>query len=181
MSTNLSQTTSQRQVLQQRLILTQELQLFLKLIQMNTLELKDYLEEQLIENPTLEESQETNEKTEDSSNEEIDLSNIGDDRIFGNQDNDVPHYSSREFFDDSEEETPWENRISSSESLIDHLEWQLKMSDFSEQEKEIASIIIGNTNEDGYLETEIEEIVRVYRNKNVRKTLLLMKKKHLLI
>ena len=167
MSTNLSQTTSQRQVLQQRLILTQELQLFLKLIQMNILELKDYLEEQLIENPTLEESQETNEKTEDSSNEEIDLSNIGDDRIFGNQDNDVPHYSSREFFDDSEEETPWENRISSSESLIDHLEWQLKMSDFSEQEKEIASIIIGNTNEDGYLEIEIEEIVRVYRNKNV--------------
>lgn len=167
MSTNLSQTTSQRQVLQQRLILTQELQLFLKLIQMNILELKDFLEEQLIENPTLEESQETNEKTEDSSNEEIDLSNIGDDRIFGNQDNDVPHYSSREFFDDSEEETPWENRISSSESLIDHLEWQLKMSDFSEQEKEIASIIIGNTNEDGYLEIEIEEIVRVYRNKNV--------------
>lgn len=166
MSTNLSQTTSQRQVLQQRLILTQDLQLFLKLIQMNTLELKDYLEEQLIENPTLEESQETNEEKEDSSNEEIDLSNIGDDRIFGNQDSDVPHYSSREFFDDSEEETPWENRISSSESLIDHLEWQLKMSDFSEQEKEIASIIIGNTNEDGYLETEIEEIVRVYRNNN---------------
>ena len=166
MSTNLSQTTSQRQVLQQRLILTQDLQLFLKLIQMNTLELKDYLEEQLIENPTLEESQETDEKTDDSSNEEFDLSNIGDDRIFGNQDNDVPHYSSREFFDDSEEETPWENRISSSESLIDHLEWQLKMSDFSEQEKEIASIIIGNTNEDGYLETNIEEIVRIYINNN---------------
>ena len=53
MSINLSQTTSQRQVLQQRLVLTQELQLFLKLIQMTTLELKDYLEEQLIENPIL--------------------------------------------------------------------------------------------------------------------------------
>ena len=66
MSTNLSQTTSQRQVLQQRLILTQELQLFLKLIQMNTLELKDYLEEQLIENPTLEESDAPEEKSEDS-------------------------------------------------------------------------------------------------------------------
>ncbi len=133
---------------------------------MNTLELKDYLEEQLIENPTLEESQETNEKTEDSSDNDIDLSKIGDDRIFGNQDNDVPHYSSREFFDDSQEETPWENRISSSESLIDHLKWQLKMSDFSEQEKEIASIIIGNTNEDGYLETNIEEIVSIYINEN---------------
>ena len=165
MGTNLSQTTSQRQVLQQRLVLTQELQLFLKLIQMNTLELKDYLEEQLIENPTLEESEDAKEKTEESSNEEFDLSNIGDDRIFGNQNNDIPHYSSREFFDDSEEESPWENRISSDDSLIDHLRWQLHISDFSHEEKEIASTIIGNTNEDGYLETDIEEVAHTYLNK----------------
>ncbi|MEM7007992.1 MAG: RNA polymerase factor sigma-54 [Thermodesulfobacteriota bacterium] len=165
MSTNLSQTTSQRQVLQQRLILTQDLQLFLKLIQMNTLELKDYLEEQLIENPTLEESQEPNEKTQEDSKEEFDLSQIGDDRILGSHDSDVPHYSAREFMDDGgEEETPWENRISSADSLIDHLEWQLKMSDLTPDEKEIASIIIGNTNEDGYLEIDIEEIARIYIN-----------------
>ena len=162
MSTNLSQTTSQRQVLQQRLILTQELQLFLKLIQMTTLELKDYLEEQLIENPTLEESQEPAEKNEDSTNEEFDLSNMGDDRLFRDQNNDIPHYSSREFFDDSEEDTTWENRVSSSESLIDHLRWQLKVSDFTPEEKNIASIIIGNTNEDGYLETDLEEIALIY-------------------
>ena len=123
MSRNLSQTTSQRLILQQRLVLTQELQLFLKLIQMTTLELKDYLEEQLIENPTLEESQDQTEKNEDSSNEEIDLNNMGNDRLFRDQNNDIPHYSSREFFDDSQEDTTWENRISSAESLIDHLRW----------------------------------------------------------
>lgn len=166
MSTNLSQTTSQRQVLQQRLILTQDLQLFLKLIQMTTLELKDYLEEQLIENPTLEESEEPRDKTEDNSNEEFDFSTISDDRVLGNQDNDVPHYSSREFFDDSEEESPWENRISSADSLIDHLRWQLNISDLSQEEKEIASIIIGNTNEDGYLEVDIEGIALIYYRQN---------------
>ena len=162
MSINLSQNTSQRQVLQQRLVLTQELQLFLKLIQMTTLELKDYLEEQLIENPTLEESENTKDKTEDSSTEEFDLSSIGDDRVLGNHDNDLPHYSSREFIDDSEEESPWESRISSAESLIDHLRWQLHISDLTHVEKEIASAIIGNTNEDGYLETDIEEIALTY-------------------
>jgi len=158
MSINLSQTTSQRQILQQRLVLTQELQLFLKLIQMTTLELKDYLEEQLIENPTLEESQDQTEKNEDSSNEEIDLNNMGNDRLFRDQNNDIPHYSSREFFDDSQEDTTWENTISSAESLIDHLRWQLKLSALTAQEKEIASIIIGNTNEDGYLE-KLGEII----------------------
>lgn len=164
MSINLSQNTSQKQVLQQRLVLTQELQLFLKLIQMNTLELKDYLEEQLIENPTLEESENTKEKDEESTSEELDLSSIGDDRVLGNHDNDLPHYSSREYLDNGEDESPWENRISSAESLIDHLRWQLNISDFSLGEKEIASVIIGNTNEDGYLEAEIQDIAKNYLN-----------------
>ncbi|MCH7948938.1 MAG: RNA polymerase factor sigma-54 [Candidatus Dadabacteria bacterium] len=170
MSINLSQTTSQRLILQQRLVLTQELQLFLKLIQMTTLELKDYLEEQLIENPTLEESQDQTEKNEDSSNEEIDLNNMGNDRLFRDQNNDIPHYSSREFFDDSQEDTTWENRISSAESLIDHLRWQLKLSALTAQEKEIASIIIGNTNEDGYLEMDIEEIALIYLKQSANQT-----------
>ncbi len=170
MSINLIQTTSQRQILQQRLVLTQELQLFLKLIQMTTLELKDYLEEQLIENPTLEESQDQTEKNEDSSNEEIDFNNMGNDRLFRDQNNDIPHYSSREFFDDSQEDTTWENRISSAESLIDHLRWQLKLSALTAQEKEIASIIIGNTNEDGYLEMDIEEIAHIYLKQSAHQT-----------
>ncbi len=119
MSTNLSQTTSQRQVLQQRLILTQELQLFLKLIQMTTLELKDYLEEQLIENPTLEETEEAKEKSENSPSEEvIDFGITGDSRLFGGESSDM----------------------------------------------QIGSIIIGNTNEDGYLEIDVEGIGKLYLN-----------------
>lgn len=162
MSINLSQNTSQRQVLQQRLVLTQELQLFLKLIQMTTLELKDYLEEQLIENPVLEESQEQKETSEESSDEEFDFNTSDNDRLLRDQSSDIPHYSSREFYDDSQEDTTWENRVSDVESLIDHLRWQLKLSDLTPEEREIASIIIGNTNEDGYLETGIEEIALIY-------------------
>jgi RNA polymerase sigma-54 factor len=163
MSTNLSQTTSQRQVLQQRLILTQELQLFLKLIQMTTLELKDYLEEQLIENPTLEEDEETREKNENGSSEEpAEFGINGDNRLFGSDNGDMPHYSTRQYTDDSEDETTWENRVSAPDSLIEHLKWQLEVSDFTAEEKQIASIIIGNTNEDGYLELNIEEIAGLY-------------------
>jgi RNA polymerase sigma-54 factor len=162
MSINLTQTTSQRQVLQQRLILTQELQLFLKMIQMTTLELKDYLEEQLIENPTLEESEVQEEKSEDSGAEEdFSFETFEDGRILKNRDEDIPHYTSREFIDDSEEDTTWENRITSADSLIDHLRWQLKVSDFTEGEKQVAEIIIGNTNEDGYLEADLGEIERI--------------------
>jgi RNA polymerase sigma-54 factor len=162
MSTNLSQTTSQRQVLQQRLILTQELQLFLKLIQMTTLELKDYLEEQLIENPTLEENEEPPDKSESSSTEEeFDLGSLGTERLLGGGE-DMPHYSSRELDANGEDEQPWESRVTSADSLNDHLEWQLEVSDLTPWEKEIASVIIGNTNEDGYLEIDIDEILELY-------------------
>jgi len=163
MSTNLSQTTSQRQVLQQRLILTQELQLFLKLIQMTTLELKDYLEEQLIENPTLEENEEPPDKSESSSSEEeFDLGSLGAERVLGGGVDDMPHYSSRELDANGEDEQPWESRVTSADSLNDHLKWQLEVCDLTPWEKEIASVIIGNTNEDGYLEIDIDEILELY-------------------
>ncbi|HKQ32682.1 MAG TPA: RNA polymerase factor sigma-54 [Thermodesulfobacteriota bacterium] len=163
MSTNLSQTTSQRQVLQQRLILTQELQLFLKLIQMTTLELKDYLEEQLVENPTLEEAEETADKSENGSGEEgIDFGSVGNSRLLGNDNGDMPHYSSRQPVDEGEDEPAWENRIATPDSLNEHLTWQLEVSDLTQEEKQIGSIIIGNTNEDGYLEIGPEEIGALY-------------------
>lgn len=163
MSTNLSQTTSQRQVLQQRLILTQELQLFLKLIQMTTLELKDYLEEQLVENPTLEEAEETADKSEKGSDEEgIDFGSVGNSRLLGNDNGDMPHYSSRQPVDEGEDEPAWENRIAAPDSLNEHLTWQLEVSDLTQEEKQIGSIIIGNTNEDGYLEIGLEEIGALY-------------------
>lgn len=126
---------------------------------MTTIELKEYLEEQLIENPTLEETEVSEEKSEDSSTEEdFSFESFEDGRLLKNRDEDIPHYTSREFIDDSEEDTTWENRVSSTDSLIDHLRWQLKVSDLTEGEKQIADIIIGNTNEDGYLEADLSEI-----------------------
>ena len=153
----LNLTTAPRLVQQQKLILTQELQLFLKLIQMNTLELKDYLEEQLVENPTLEETNDT-EKEENQSDEEfedIDLSVY--EKTLGSYNDDYPH--SPDFFADMDDENPWENRVSKSLSLFEHLNWQLEVSDFTNEEREIANIIIGNINEDGYLEANLDELI----------------------
>ena len=160
MSIILTQNISQKQVLQQLLILTQELQLFWKLIHMTTVELKDYLEEQLIENPVLEESDAPDEgKEEDSSSdEEFNFDDFDDIRFLRDRNDDLPHYSSRKFYDDSEEDTTWENRISSADSLIDDLMCQLKVSNFSEEEKQIAAIIFVDTNDDGYQDTDVSEI-----------------------
>ena len=153
--------TSPKLLQQQRLILTQDLQLFLKLIQMTTIELSEYLEEQLLENPALEEVQEIVDKGESPSEGEIDpkLEDTGPMPIMND---DVPF--TREFSSDSEDDYSWENSVSSTDSLVDYLRWQLGLLDLTALEKRIASIIIGNINEDGYLEAGLGEILSMLTN-----------------
>lgn len=149
---------------QQRLILTQDLQLFLKLIQMTTIELSQYLEEQLLENPTLEETKETADVAEETSEKEFDFKSI-DAKIFKEDDQGLP--SSRDLNGESDDDFSWENSVSPPDSLLDHLKWQLNLSDFLPEEREIASVIIGNINEDGYLEADLEEIASTLTNSKI--------------
>ena len=147
----LSQTPNVAQ--KQKLILTQHLRLFLSLVQMNTVELREYLEEQLIENPALEEDPNSSSETEKEDPGESLLNELGP------TETDYP--AAEEFSAEISEEATWENQIPNQDSLFEHLHWQLSMTDFGEQQKQIASLIIGNINEDGYLEIELEEIARL--------------------
>lgn len=153
--------TTPRLLQQQRLILTQDLQLFLKLIQMTTIELSEYLEEQLLENPALEEVQEMGDKGETPSEGQTD-SKLEDTGPMPIMNDDVPF--TRDFSGDSEDDYSWENSVSSTDSLIDYLRWQLGLLDLTALERRIASIIIGNVNEDGYLEAGFDEIVSMLGN-----------------
>ena len=140
-------------VQKQKLILTQHLRLFLSLVQMNTVELREYLEEQLIENPALEEDPDSSLETEKEDPGESLLNELGP------TETDYP--APEEFSAEISEETTWEDQIPNQDSLFEHLHWQLSMTDFSERQKQIASLIIGNINEDGYLEIELGEIARL--------------------
>jgi RNA polymerase sigma-54 factor len=52
----------------------------------------------------------------------------------------------------------YEAFITRKESLNDHLLWQFLMTKPSREDEEIASLIIGNLNKDGYLQVSVEEI-----------------------
>ena len=47
---------------------------------------------------------------------------------------------------------------SSTENLHDHLRWQLKMTPFSEVDAAIAEVIVDEINDDGFLQSSVEEI-----------------------
>lgn len=59
------------QKMQQRMIMTPMLQQAMKILQMSTMELKDWVEKEMVENPVLEEDEETAPADKNSSSEEI--------------------------------------------------------------------------------------------------------------
>ena len=59
---------------------------------------------------------------------------------------------------DEERRPTLENTLTRSSTLADHLTWQLRMGDFSEDERAIGDILIGNADDNGYLQIAIEEV-----------------------
>ncbi len=60
---------------------------------------------------------------------------------------------------DEERRQTLENTLTRKNSLEDHLMWQLRLSSLSEADQRIGATIIYNLNDDGYLETPVDELV----------------------
>ncbi|MGD8845544.1 MAG: RNA polymerase factor sigma-54 [Desulfobacteraceae bacterium] len=156
--------------LTQQLIMTPQLQMAIKLLQLSRLELMDAIRQEMEENPALEESQESTpkERLDTAAQEQLQPPEKTkevtiDEKIPGDIDwsNYIDEYSApgRISFESEDRETPqYEAFISHKESLSDHLLWQLLMSSPSSEEKRIGSLIIGNLNKDGYLQSSNEEL-----------------------
>jgi RNA polymerase sigma-54 factor len=160
--------------LSQRLVMTPSLQQAIKLLQMSRLELQEVLTQEMVENPILEEQEETaeteraeaNTETEDppapaeaapapeekerDSFEEIDFNSYFEDYLDS-------AYNPRQY-QEQPEEYSLENVLTRPEGLPEYLTWQLSMSDAAPGLREIAAYLIGNVDEDGYLRVSREEI-----------------------
>jgi RNA polymerase sigma-54 factor len=160
--------------LSQRLALTPSLLQKIELLQLNKLELQDMLNQELVENPILEEVPEqeppSDMSLDDSRTEEEAASDVQ--QADGGKDS-FDEIDFRYFFDEYLD-TGYRNRevedferpsfeafLTKAPSLEEHLNWQLGLSDAKPEIAEIARQIIGNLNEDGYLLIGIEELCQV--------------------
>jgi RNA polymerase sigma-54 factor len=50
-----------------------------------------------------------------------------------------------------------ENTLTRTSTLAEHLTWQLRMGDFTEEERAIGDVLIGNTDDNGYLQIPLED------------------------
>ena len=159
--------------LAQKLVLTPQLQQAIKLLQLPQLELTQAINQELAENPFLEEVQEEevqakeNEKMEEPEENTQDdlplplerLMSFRVDEYFEERSSDGRDLG---YFNPGIESQPsFEQFLSTSSTLYDHLQWQLRLLSVDERIKEIAEVVIGNLDDNGYLRLTDEELSRI--------------------
>ena len=165
--------------LSQQLVMTPQLQQAIKLLQLSRLELQTSIQQELVENPVLEEAldEDAGEAEEQPTSEETSALEAEAERA---ESADPAAETSEPSADELISDVDWENYMESRPltsraqgpddrpsleanltpgvSLADHLLWQLGLADFSVLEREIGTLIVGNLNEDGYLKEKVEAI-----------------------
>lgn len=146
----------------QKLIMTPELRQSITVLQLSSLELSLYIEQQLQENPLLEVRDEDTEKN----NELVDkdkLTEAGEEKKEYDMDWEL-------YFQDSsdlglarperrrESEYSYENYITQAPTLSDHLFSQLFLSPLTDRDRSIAEYLIGNMDDKGYIRVSLEEV-----------------------
>ncbi len=204
------------QKLSQRMVLTPQLRQRIEMLQMTTIELSELIQQELVENPVLEEVM-TDEEFQEFSEKILDQNSEGHDEVFednhkkdaelspefedfetlkaeigsenGVSDEPLSDYEGdsedfneersdafeevdfgrefQEYLDpgyktqeiEYKEDAPsFEQFLTRSPSLTDHLEWQLSLQQISDKLEDIAVCVIGNLDADGRLTATDEEI-----------------------
>lgn len=131
----------------------------MKILQLSTIELIDHIQEELEENPFLEETSEENEEEEEEKpmEEEIDTDfpvNIDwIDDYFNNDYTDV-----RYFQNDDYDSTYYENVLTESNTLHEHLNWQLRLFSSDDRFLKLGDFIIWNIGDDGFFRMSNYEV-----------------------
>jgi len=158
--------------LSQQLVMTPQLQQAIKLLQLSRLELTEAINQEMLENPVLEELSEmefepvpetrhTDEAEGEKPKETEDSYETLDWDKFLDDYEDLQYAGGHTGGGPDRDEMPSiENTTSQPVTLTDHLIWQLKLSYFTFEEEKIGRLIIGNLNDDGYILTDLDQIAQ---------------------
>ncbi|AYD41217.1 RNA polymerase factor sigma-54 [Clostridium fermenticellae] len=135
---------------EQKLVMTQQMQLSIKLLQMSSFELEQYIEKEVQENPVLD-AKDAYDNVK-SKNDDIDYKQLIKYLEFDN-------YSHHNYTRNNEEEVSPFIFISEKKSLKEYLKEQIRDIEENDYIKSICFYLIENINAKGYLDMDDEEIM----------------------
>jgi RNA polymerase sigma-54 factor len=152
--------TSLQLRLTQKLALAPQLQQAIRLLQLNRIELRDYIQEVLDTNPILERA-EGDAGTEGVEFESLDQGAGDPAETVEQRDWETESLGGEQWLESSSYEGySGESQIAdtSADSLREHLLWQINLAHFSDIDAAIAEAIVYGLDEDGYLHDSIEDV-----------------------
>jgi RNA polymerase sigma-54 factor len=140
---------------QQKLLMTPELRQAIAILQMSTLELGEHIQKEMEENPFLDEKEpeEVPEQEKKEAEAEAEANNALEQWMEYHSDRDYGYMPQ-----EREEEKSFENYVTSRPSLVEHLEFQLRMLSRDDQDLPIGEYLIGSIDDNGYLTVELAEV-----------------------
>jgi len=162
--------------LTQQLVMTPQLQQAIKLLQLSRVELEEVVNQELEENPILEETPAEDEVRQPETDASMEVETVSAEESEKTQEvteadglaqiDDWQTYlqgfsqggSASENYNDDEQPS-YENLLTPKDTLSDHLMWQLNVCSLSDHDKEIAAVIIGNIDDEGYLAAELNDVI----------------------
>ncbi|WP_226665864.1 RNA polymerase factor sigma-54 [Microbulbifer aggregans] len=161
-----------------QLTMTPQLQQAIRLLQLSTLDLQQEIQSALDSNPLLEtdfdehgneshqdqntpSKQQADTKSESTATEPTEAegdwnSNIPDDLPVDTRWDDI--YGSTSYSGGESEDYAFEQRNAASETLQDHLQWQLNLTPLSDEDKRIGETLIDAVAPNGFLDSSLEEL-----------------------
>ena len=141
----------------QNLVMTPQMQQAVKLLQLSNLELQDYLEDEVAQNPLLEKID------PEPSDEQIEQ----EQKIDNHKDHDINDFDSGSLMANvgagghlamDDPDFSFENRIEQTKNLRDHLMEQLMMMSDDKLDRTLGSLLIDRLDENGYLRDDISDL-----------------------
>jgi len=158
----------------QRQVLTPGLMQMVSVLALNKLELKEMIDAEMVENPVLEEIDESVPMLDEVASKEEQLDRKPEETAAPPKDpfNEVdfgsyfqeyldPGYRTQPEYEESEKPS-FENFLSQPTTLADHLAWQLGALSLKPELAEAADFVVGNLDDDGYLAAGEDEMALVF-------------------
>ncbi|UCF89699.1 MAG: RNA polymerase factor sigma-54 [bacterium] len=154
--------------------MTPQLQQAIRLLQLSRLELSEIVQQELLENPVLDEyappenetefsidqPEDPNAPAQSNSDREDEINTLSIPKDIAEWESYLESSQSLPYQAREEQERPsFEAMITRPDTLQEHLMWQLRMTRLTEEEMTAGQAIIGNLDDNGYLETPLEEIL----------------------
>ncbi len=158
----------------QSLTMTPQLQQAIRLLQLSSLDLQNEIQEALESNPMLDGNEDTNERDEELNGKqsldkpessEIDTADalknetIEKELAVDTQWEDWQYSPPTSMSRGSGDDRDFDYQGETTESLRDHLVWQLDLTPITERDKAIALLLIDEIDDEGYLRTPLDEFV----------------------